>query len=200
MGYSHVVHGVGTGENGVCDGLWSGCSDEASRCVLPFETGCSLVVAVAPVGTGDTLPRDGDRDLYLKLTLGSRRTVDPALGRAFFLRGSDSAALMLALRFERLLELSPSAIVFCSSCLTLRGVGGGGERLGDGDAGREGSRGLDSELCSSISSSAALEPDAQSTSGRKGPSCGESTLGELGSSAAVDALVTLNGQSLTYGA
>ena len=148
-------------------------------------------MAVTPADTGDTLLRDGDRDLYLKLTLRLPRTFDPALGRPFFLGGSGSGVLMLVLRLERLLEVSPSSMLFCSSWFTLCGVGGGGERLGDGDAGREGLRGLDSELGSSISSSAALELDAQSISGRKGPSCGESALGELGSSAAVDALVTL---------
>lgn len=41
-----------------------------------------------------------------------------------------------------------------------------------------------------MSSSVALELDAQSMFGRKGPGCGESTFGELGSSADVEAFTT----------
>jgi hypothetical protein len=73
----------------------------------------------------------------------------------------------------------------------LRGVGGGGERLGDGDGSRGTLRGLDSGLCSSMSSSTALELDAESMFGRNGLGCGERTLGELGSSADVEAFAIL---------
>lgn len=123
--------GIGAEENGVCDGLFIGF--KLSRCALPFGAGCSLVIGVTPVGGGERLLCDGDLDLYLKLTLRPRRTFDPALGRPFFLGGSGPAPLMLALRFDRRLDVSPSSRVCWSSGFTLRGVGGGGERLGDGD-------------------------------------------------------------------
>lgn len=140
------------------------------------------------------LLRDGDRDLYRKLPLRPRRTPDPALGRPLFLGGSGPVPLMLALRFERRLEVSISSKSRCSSNFTLRGVGGGGERLGDGDGPRGMLRGLDNGLCSSMSSSAALSLEVQSMFGRNGLGCGDRTLGELGSSADVEAFAILIGK------
>lgn len=177
---------TGIGENGVRDGLLSGLRSDTSRRCLVFEDGWSFVIDGRPVGPGDTLVLDGDFEMNLP-TLVPLRTPEPALGRPRFLGSSALTALILAFRLERRLDVSCSSSLDGSSSLIFRGVGGGGDRLGDIEMLRGGLRGLDRGLWSRFSSPLALGSDVKSTSGLNGPGRGDKIFGELGRSAETEA-------------